>query len=162
MKSILKTAAAIILLLAAISCASVQPRPRAMPEKYNLDNELEAVDQITTFRVPRWQDVDRQSIILRVNWRDYYLLVLRRPIFTMNPWVISLTGGPPRLFSAHRFDFWAQPEYRFQGGLIRIVSGHDMVIVQDSGIEEYIYIDRIYKLDGKKHKEEIRKRLRGE
>ncbi len=149
-----------MLSLVALSCATVPPP--ALPDKYNLDDELESVDQISTFRVPRWQNVDKQSIILRVNWRDYYLLVLRRPIFTMNPMWISLTGGSPRISAAHSDYFWAFPEYSFHGGLIRIISGHDMVIVQDYGFEDYIRIDKIYKLDGRKHKEEIRKRLRGE
>ena len=160
MKPILKASTIVVLSLLVMSCATVPSR--AIPEKYNFDNELEAVDQISTFRVPRWQDVDKQSIILRVNWRDYYLLVLRRPIFTMNPLYISLTSGVPRLAAAHRDHFWALPEYQFRGGLIRIISGYDMVIVQDYGFEDYIHIDKIYKLNGRKHKEEIRKRLRGE
>ncbi len=52
-----------MLSLVALSCATVPPP--ALPDKYNLDDELESVDQISTFRVPRWQNVDKQSIILR-------------------------------------------------------------------------------------------------
>jgi hypothetical protein len=116
------------------SCATT---PRALPEKYKLDNVLEAVDKISTFRAITWKEVDKQSIILTVDWKEYYLLVLDQPVFEMS-FVHTLGIGS----SSH---------------IIR--SGYDRVIVKDSTATYYYFIDKIYKLKDWNQAEEIKKRL---
>jgi hypothetical protein len=123
-----------IIVFLASACATA---PRALPEKYNLDNDLEAVNQISTFKITSWKKVDNQSIILRVNWDDYYLLVSRRPFVTMIsnlPVGIDNTGPT-------------------------ITSGHDRIVVKDHTGTQYYVIDKIYKLKGKEQAREIREQL---
>ena len=62
-----------------VSCATTQ---RTLPEKYNLDDELDAVRQISIYDVSSCENVDDQSIILEADRMSYYLLVLHRPIAT--------------------------------------------------------------------------------
>jgi hypothetical protein len=118
-----------------VSCATT---PYTIPEKYNLDNELEAVDRIYAPSMTSWQEVDKHSIILRANVTDYYLLVLRRPMYTRFTDLsmgISSTGS----YITPRFD---------------------RIFVGDGAGPQYYYIDRIYKLKGKEQAREIRERLR--
>lgn len=68
-----------VLFVMVASCATT---PTTLPEKYNLDNELEAVEQIVTIKAPSLEKIDNQSVIIKAKWNDYYLLVLRRPIDT--------------------------------------------------------------------------------
>jgi len=124
-----------IIVFLAPACATT---PRALPEKYNLDNYLEAVDQIFTLKAPRWEKVDNQSIILEVNWNDYYLLVLRRPIDMK----------------------YSNPKIGIDRTVNSITSGHDRIFVEDSPGSQYYVIDKIYKLKGKEQKKEIKERLR--
>ena len=118
-----------------VSCAIT---PRVLPEKYNLDNDLEAVEQISTFKEITWKKVDKQSIILRVDWKEYYLLVLRRPIFSMS-FIHTLSIDS----TSHN-----------------ITSGYDRIIVNDSTGTWYYVIDKIYKLRDWEQAEEIKERLR--
>jgi hypothetical protein len=123
-----------IIVFLASACATT---PSALPEKYNLDNDLEAVDQISTFRISSWKKVDNQSIILRANWNDYYLLVSRRPFHTM---ILNLPVGIDN----------AGPT---------ITSGHDRIFVKDHTGRQYYIIDKIYKLKGEEQAKEIKERL---
>ena len=124
-----------VLLIMAVSCATT---PHTIPEKYNLDNELEAVDRIYAPTISGWKKVDIQSVILRANVTDYYLLVLSRPMYTMITNLsirISSTGSD-------------------------ITPGFSRIFVGDSvGTEDY-FIEKIYKLKGKEQAKEIRERLR--
>jgi len=135
MKVMIKAFSIFVFLVMVASCATT---PRVLPEKYNLDNDLEAVDQISTFEDITWKKVDKHSIILRVNWKDYYLLVLRRPIFSMS--FIHTLG----IDSANH----------------SITSGYDRIIVNDSTGTWYYVIDKIYKLRDWEQAEEIKERLR--
>jgi hypothetical protein len=134
MKAIIKFSFISVLLILAVSCATT---PRALPEKYNLDNDLEAVDKIYTFRAITWKEVDKQSIILTVDWKDYYLLVLDQPVYAM--YFVDTLGIDS---SSHT-----------------IRSGYDRVIVRDSTGTDYYVIDKIYKLKDWDQAEEIKKRL---
>jgi hypothetical protein len=124
-----------MLLIMAVSCATT---PRAIPEKYNLDNEFEAVDRIYAPSISSWQEVDEHSIILRANVSDYYLLVLRRPMDTR---ITGLTIG-------------------VSSSVSNITPGFDRIFVGDALGPNYYYIDRIYKLKGKEQVKEIKERLR--
>jgi hypothetical protein len=125
-----------IIVFLASACATT---PSALPEKYNLDSDLESVDQIfATFSRPRLEQVDNQSIILRTNWNDYYLLVLRRPIDTR----------------------YSNPSIGISRTVSCITSGLDRVsVIPSGGIQSYV-IDTIYKLKGMEQAEEIKERLR--
>ncbi len=134
MKAIMKVFSIFVFLIMAVSCATA---PRVLPEKYNLDNDLEAVDQISTFKLSSWEQADSQSIILRTSVRDYYLLVLQRPI---NRMISGLSIGISSTVSS-------------------ITSGFDRVIVIDSPFTDYYVIEKIYKLKGKEQVTEIKERL---
>jgi len=134
MKVVIKVPFVFVLLSMIVSCATT---PTTIPEKYNLDNELEPVDKIFTIREPRWQEVDDQSIILRADRRDYYLFVLRRPMDIMysNPSIgLSNTSY--------------------------ITPGIDRVFVDPSANRQGYVIDRIYNLKGREQAEEIKERFR--
>lgn len=135
MKVMIKVFSVSVLLILVVSCATT---PNALPEKYNLDNELESVKQITTFTVSSWEEVDIQSIILRANVSDYYLLVLRRPMPTR---ISGLSIG-------------------ISSSVSSIKPGFDRIFVKDlAGRQEYV-IEKIYKLKGKEQAKEIKERLR--
>jgi len=131
----LKVFSVFVLLMMVMSCATT---PSALPEKYNLDNDLEAVEQIYTFTVSSWEQVDIQSVILRANVSDYYLLVLRRPLDTM---ISSLSIGISSTVSS-------------------ITSGYDRIFVKDYAGIQYYVIEKIYTLKGKEQAKEIKERLR--
>ena len=133
MKVIIKTFSIFILFIMVASCATTGG---ILPEKYNLDNELERIDQIETFRKPEWEEVDNQSILLKISLENYYLLVLRRPINTILPLEIGLSNS----FST-------------------ITAGSDRITVEGSGITQYYTIERIYKLKGKEQADEIKIRF---
>ncbi len=135
MKAVIKNFSIFIVLLMMASCATVQ---RPIPEKYNFDNKLESVDQISTFKRPRWIEVDRQSLILRVNWRDYYLIILRRP---MDDTILPMTIGLSSTVST-------------------ITAGSDMVIVKDANLTKYYIIEKIYKLKDWAQADKIMKQLK--
>jgi hypothetical protein len=135
MKAITKLILIFIILLMATACATM---PVTLPEKYNLDNELEEATEIYNFQIKSWEPIDYQSLIFRANVNDYYLIILERPAlslpFTENIGV-TLTVD-------------------------KVKPGYDNVVVKDSaGIESYI-IHKIYKLKDSQQAIEIKKRLR--
>ena len=134
MKAIIKFSFISVLLILTVSCATT---PRALPEKYNLDNELEAVKQISTFMAITWREVDKQSIIITVDWKNYYLLVLDRPVPSM--FYVNTLGIDSTTHS--------------------IASGYDRVVVRDSTGTDYYVIDKIYRLKDWDQAEKIKERL---
>ena len=171
MKVMIKVSPIFALLIMVVSCATT---PRVLPEKYNLGNYLEEVNQISTFRVSDrvsdWENVDNQSIILRVNRNDYYLLVLRRPI-DFTAMMLSITNTASR-YKAVSADQKIGPKRDGPTGLegyfttapqniAGISSGSDMIVAHDSIDSQSFYvIEKIYKLKGKEQAEEIKERLR--
>ena len=134
MKTMTKFFSIFMLFIMPVSCATA---PLALPEKYNLDNQLEKVDQITTFSKPEWEEVDNQSIILNVNLNDYYLLILDRPL---NSRILPITIG-------------------ISSSISSISAGFDRIVVIDSGFVYYYTIEKIYRLKGREQANEIKKRL---
>ena len=135
MKKIIKASSIFLLMIMVVSCATT---PHVIPEKYNLDNEFEAVDRIYAPSISSWKKVDKQSIILRVHLTDYYLLVLDRPMYTM------ITGLSIGISSTDS----------------NITPGFDRVFLRNIAGPDYYYIEKIYKLKGKEQAREIRERLR--
>lgn len=135
MKAMIKVSIVLVFFIMLVSCATA---PRAIPEKYNLDNEFEAVDRIYAPSISSWQEVDIQSVILRANVSNYYLLVLRRPMDTrITPLLIGVSSS-----------------------VGSITPGFDRIFVRDTVGLGYYYIDRIYKLKGKEQAREIKERFR--
>jgi beta-lactamase regulating signal transducer with metallopeptidase domain/tetratricopeptide (TPR) repeat protein len=112
--------------------------PSTLPDKYDLDDELEAVDQIFSVEGPRVHQVDNQSVILRVNRRDYYLLVLRRPFEMM----------------------YSNPNIGLAREAPTVTAGVDRVFVTPSDSTTGYVIEKIYKLKGREQAEEIKERFR--
>jgi len=135
MKEMIKVFSVFVFIMMLASCATT---PGAIPDKYNLDNELEEVNQIYTFTVSSWEEVDIQSVILRANVSDYYLLALDRP---MDSRITDLTIGISSTVSS-------------------ITSGFDKINVEHPWGRQYYVIDKIYKLKGKEQAKEIKERLR--
>lgn len=135
MKEMIRVFSILVPLIMFASCATTRG---ALPEKYNLDNELEEVKQIYTFTISSWEEVDIQSVILRANVSDYYLLVLHRPMETR---MTGLTIGISSTVSS-------------------ITSGFDKIYVEHPSGTQYYIIDKIYKLEGKEQAKEIKERLR--
>jgi len=73
MSKYLRVLIVFIISILILSCAGA---PINIPEKYNLDNQLENVPKITNFHLNSWESVDTQSVILETNIGTYYLLVL--------------------------------------------------------------------------------------
>lgn len=135
MKANIKLIIIAILSVLVMACAT---GPIKLPDKYNFDNKLEEVEEIYSFRIDSWMSVDYQSLILKANVGDYYLIVLQRPAVSL-PFseAIGLTLT-----------------------INKLQSGFDEIIVVDSfGSESYI-IEKIYKLKDRQHASEIKRQLR--
>jgi hypothetical protein len=134
MKVMFKYSSVFVFLTILVSCATTSI---ILPEKYNLDKEFEAVERINTIKAPSLEKVDNQSVLLKANWNEYYLLILRRSIDT-------------------RF---SEPSIGISRTLSGITSGIDRVSVKPSeGTETYV-IEKIYKLKGKEQAKEIKERF---
>ena len=133
MKVMIKVSTVLVFFIMVVSCAST---PRPLPEKYHLDLELEAVDKIWTIRDPSWEEVDDQSVILKADRRNYYLLVLRRPMDKRYSNPISLSNTS------------------------YVTPGFDHIIVRELGVIQYYVIEKIYRLKGREQAEEIKERFR--
>ena len=141
MKLIIKASSILVFLIMVVSCATT---PHTIPEKYNLDNEFEAVDRVYAPKNSSWDRVDNQSVILRTNVTDYYLLVLSRPMY--GRMYIIITESSQGI--SH------------DGEGYNITPGINWISAKSAaGIDDYI-IEKIYKLEGKEQAEEIRERLR--
>jgi hypothetical protein len=117
------------------ACATTQ---QGLTAKYDdLGKELKEIDQINSFQLSSWEEVDNQSIILETGLHKYYLLVLRDPIIGRIP---SLTIGISSTISS-------------------ISAKFDRIFVNEDGVIQYHYIDKIYELKDKKQADEIKKQL---
>ena len=169
MKLTIKVTFIFVPFIMVVSCATT---PRSLPEKYNFDNNLEAVDHISAVRRLSYEQADNQSIILRVNRKDYYLLVLRRPIdIAAIAMTLDITNtasrdkavsaeqkiGPKRDDPTGIEGYFSTTPQKIAG----ISSGSDMIVAYDSMDSQSFYvIEKIYKLKGKEQAEEIKEWLR--
>ena len=139
----IKVSSIFVLFIIVVSCATTPStlleKSSTLPEKYNLDDHLKSVKQIPHFKKTNFEEVDNQSVILKANRREYYLLVLRRPI---DP-----------LISKSRTMGLESTGYSIPSGIGRIYVNHA------SGTQQYV-IEKIYKLKGKAQANEIKERLR--
>jgi hypothetical protein len=165
MKMMVKASSILVFLIMAVSCATTT---HILPEKYNLNNELKEVDQISAFRDIDVELVDNQSIILEVNRNEYYLLVLRdRMEIYSSQLAISIdnTASKDRAYSAQRLlsqsrDSEQSSFRQAPSHIASIVAGYDKVVVHGSVDRLYYVIEKIYKLTGRDQKEKVKERLR--
>ena len=136
MKGMLKFFSVFSFFILFSACATTTQH--GLPAKYDLGNELKQVDQINTFTLSSWEEVDNQSIILETSRHKYYLLILRDPIVGRLP---SLTLGISTTISS-------------------ITAGFDKSFSNETGVTQYYYIDKIYELKDREQAELIKKQLR--
>ena len=135
MKAITKFTGILLVSLLVMACATTSLK---VPEKYNFDNELTAVTEISNYQIDSWESIDNQSLIIGTNVNDYYLIILDYPALDLpSKETIGIT------LSADR-----------------VKTGFEKIIVADShGIESYV-IHKMYKLKDRTQVTEIKKRLR--
>jgi len=139
----MKMASVFVLLIMVVSCATTQstaPEESSnLPEKYRLD-DLKSVNQIMKPKKSSFEEVDDQSVILQANRGEYYLLVLREPI---DPYISK------------------QRTLGFSVSGTSVQAGADRIYVDHSSGTMHYFIEKIYRLKGRKQAEEIKERLRG-
>jgi len=136
MKTIRQSVRLLIALLFVSACSTA---PVRIPEKYNLDNQLENVPHIFKFSLMSWAAVDNQSFILQTSPNNYYLIILdiksnRLPF--SNSIQISNTG----------YMIWP---------------GYNNVLVNDDGFEDSYIINKIYRFKDYEQVRAIRAQLSG-
>jgi hypothetical protein len=131
MKTIRQSGMIVILLLFISSCAS---STATIPTKYNLDDQLEKVSNISRFGIISWDKVDKQSFILQTGGNDYYLIILECTSHT-------LPSANTIHISDDRSLIW--PFY-------------SNVVVNDDGWEDSYIINRIYRFRDFEQVETIR------
>jgi hypothetical protein len=135
MKKIIKYVGLVLITLVFSACATT---PFKVADKYNLDNELEEVKGITSFRIDSWESIDLQSLILNADINNYYLVILNRPARSL-PFSESIG---------------------ITVSVDRVRKGLDNIVVKDSSGSEYYIIHKIYKLESREQANEIKNRLK--
>jgi hypothetical protein len=113
---------------------------KIIPSKYELDNQLEQVPNISKYSIMGWEKVDRQSFILQATPGDFYLFVLLRPSY-------DLMFGESIAISSTGSMIW--PGY------------NNIVVLSDPFSVPYV-IERIYRLEGREQARDIALQLSGE
>jgi len=108
-----------------------------VPVKYNLDNQLEKVSEISKYNFMSWDKVDNQSFILQTSPSDYYLIVLSSPSDRL---IYSETISIPDINAM-------------------VKPGYNNVIVKGNGFKDICIINRIYKLKDSEQIKDIKKQL---
>lgn len=138
MKTIQKLAGLFIVMLLASTFAAASDW---MPEKYDLDNQLVRVSNISNTSYIGWGKIDNQSLVLQTSPSRYYLVVLSYPAFNL-PFTedIGITG----------INLITRP-------------GYDNVVVREvTGRWEKYIINRIYRFENKKQVWQIIAQLTGQ
>lgn len=135
MKAITKLTGIFLISLLAAACATT---PFKIEDKYNFDNELQEQEEVSNFRIDSWESIDYQSLILKTDVNNYYLIVLQRP-------------APSLPFSE---------SIGVTVTVTNVRSGFDKIIVTDSYSTESYIIYKMYKLKDREQAAEIKKRLK--
>lgn len=126
-----------ITLFTAYTCFAAS---EGVPEKYNLDSQMQKVSEISKYNLMSWQTVDRQSFILQTGPSDYYLIVLSSP-------------SDKIMFSE---------TIRIEDTNALVKPGYNNVIVKGSGFSDNYIINKIYKFKDPAQVKTIRAQLTGE
>jgi hypothetical protein len=137
MKTIRQSVRIFIILLIISACASA---PATIPQKYNLDGQLENVPHIYRVSIISWDRVDKQSLILQTGPTNYYLIVLESMACSL-PFAgaIQISDDSPMIWH-----------------------NYSNVIVNDDGWEDSYMINRIYRFKDYSQVEAIRAHLLSE
>tara|TARA_B100000809_G_scaffold29239_1_gene25364 strand:- start:3900 stop:4307 length:408 start_codon:yes stop_codon:yes gene_type:complete len=130
-------AAMLVVLLCLGACTS-EPKIPQDPNKY-VFSDLNEVDAINHWRLHGWSEVDENSLIVRTGPKTSYLLILTRPNYDLNMAqgiIVSSTAGSVRA----RFD--------------------SVSTLRKKGLR--YPIARIYQLEGKKQRNDIKARILAE
>jgi len=111
-----------------------------VPEKYDLEGQLEKISVITDYTFMGWNKVDNQSFVLQTGPSDYYLVVLSSPSDDL-PYSESLIIDSTN-------------------NMVR--PGFNNVIVHGSNFNDKFIINRIYKFKDTAQMKEIELQLTGE
>jgi len=126
---------AVLLTLSACAASGVN-----ISEKYNLDNQLVSVDEISKFNMMGWEHVDRMSFVLQTTPSEYYLFVLNTP--------------------SDELPFAENIHVSSTGSFVR--PGYNNVTVYGVGSRKNYVIKKIYKFKDYEQVKEIRKQLTGD
>ncbi|MBN1471218.1 MAG: hypothetical protein JW925_05525 [Syntrophaceae bacterium] len=161
----------LIVLFLATACATT---PVVLPEKYNLDNYLEAVSSISVDTIRDFENVDNQAVILKADRNKYFLLVLRKPIDVEHSNLYidiensvardtvrstqTIVGAQKNTTGGAADTEWVQTPSK----IIRIVAGIDRFYVVRNSSDEKLYyvVEKMYRLKGLEQANEIKERLR--
>jgi hypothetical protein len=118
----------LVFVLAVFLSASAPAATINIPDKYNLNNQLEQVHKFWRVRIMDWEAIDNQSLVIQTSPGLYYLLVLTVPSYEL-PLKMNRIG------------------ISNSGSMIR--EGLDSVIVSNGAHFRQDYpIERIYKISG--------------
>jgi len=136
MKTFFKLAgiAAVFIFASAYAMAS-----NSVPEKYNLDGQLEKISVITDYTFMGWNKIDNQSFVLQTGPGDYYLVVLSSP-------------SDHLLFSEN---------VRIDSTNNMVRPGYSNVFVYGNGFNERYIINRIYKFKDPAQMKDVESQLTG-
>ena len=160
------------LFLVVFLTAACAMTPVILPEKYSLDNTLEAVKQIKAYKIRDFENVDNQSVVLEVDRHEYYLLVLRQPMdidhsnlsVDIENTVAKDRDRSTQEIIGSKITEKGVPSTEFvqaPSKIVRIVSGQDRIIVTEKNVnKQYYVVEKIYKLSGRAQADEIMARLR--
>ena len=137
MKLMMKLFAIVALLAMTASCVTTTTTPAALPEKYNLDNELKAVKRIDAINVSNWDQVDKQALIFTANGGEFFLAVLDRPLETdIARQVIGIVDQKST-----------------------ITAGFDKFFIRAAKGRQYYLIEKIYKLADRDQAKQMKEKL---
>ena len=132
MKIMMKMFLIIALLIVVASCATT---PIVLPDRYNLDADLQEVTRLLVAGSSNWEQVDNQSVMFTATGGKRYLVILERPLEEMS----SKIGFP--------------------GNISSITAGHDKIYVGSSSNKRYYTMEKIYELEGMDQVKEVKERL---
>jgi hypothetical protein len=161
----------LILLFLVTACTTT---PVVLPEKYNLDNYLEAVSSISVDTIRDFENIDNQAIILKADLHKYFLIVLRRPIdLEHSNLYIDIENSATKDMALSTQTIIGAPKNTKQGApdaewqqtpskITRIVAGFDKLFVfgESSVGKLYYVVEKIYRLKGLEQANEIKESLR--
>lgn len=136
MKIMMKMLPIIALLIMVTSCVTTTA-PVVLPEKYNLDSDLTAVNRMSIYKVTNWDQVDNQSFIITIAGGKKYLIVLDTPL-----------GG---MTSNETIDIYGQDS--------SVISGYTKIFVRYATGTQYFVIEKIYEISSLEQLKKIREQL---
>ncbi len=133
MNSVIKMLTIVALLVMMAACVTTTTSVN-LPDKYNLDDNLRSVSQISAVGASNWSQVDEQSLMMTANGK-FYLLVLDKPLETMDEKV------------------------GFIGSVTSVRAGYSKIYVGTSAGRRYYSTAKIFELAGAAQAKEIKKQL---